>query len=187
MATDPDEVIVVGRLGAPHGVRGELHLHSYTNPVNNLLEYRPWLCRRRPAGRQANRRTTASDPSWQIFEFTHLRTHQDHYLASVAGYPEREDVAALRGMEIGVPRSQLPELDEQEHYWRDLIGAQVVSLNEELLGTVAGLLETGVHDVLRVRRPEPGQSELLIPFVKAYVVAVAPDKLTVDWDPAWNE
>ena len=96
-------------------------------------------------------------------------------------------MVALRGMEIGVPRSQLPELDEEEHYWRDLIGAQVVDLNEELLGTVAGLLETGVHDVLRVRRSEPGQSELLIPFVKAYVLAVTPDKLTVDWDPSWNE
>jgi len=90
-------------------------------------------------------------------------------------------------MEIGVPRSQLPELPEQEHYWRDLIGAQVVSVDDVLLGTVAGLLETGVHDVLRVRRVEPGQSELLIPFVRAYVVAVTPDTLTVDWDPSWND
>jgi len=187
MATDPDEVIVVGRLGAPHGVRGELHLHSYTTPVENLLGYQPWLCRRRPTGKQAKRRTQVGDAVWQSFEFTGLRTHQDHFLASVTGYAEREDVAKLRGMEIGVPRSQLPELPEQEHYWRDLIGAQVISLDDQLLGSVAGLLETGVHDVLRVRRTEPGQSELLIPFVRAYVVAVTPDTLTVDWDPTWND
>lgn len=185
MPQNPDEVIVVGRLGAPHGVRGELHVHSYTQPVENLLDYQPWVFRRRPAGRGGSRRSTKSD--WQALEIADLHTHQDHFLARVAGYPEREDVAKLKGMEIGVPRDQLPEPEGDEFYWRDLIGARVISTSDEELGVVAGLIETGAHDVLRVRRAEPGQSELLIPFVKAYVLAVSASELRVDWDPSWLE
>lgn len=174
---------MVGRLGAPHGVRGELHVHSYTQPADNLLDYQPWVFRRRPAGRAGSRRSRVDD--WQTLTLSDVRSHQDHFLARVDGYPEREDVATLKGMEIGVPRSQLPDPPADEFYWRDLIGARVVSVNDEELGTVAGLLETGVHDVLRVRRAEAGQSELLIPFVKSYVLSVSATELRVDWDPAW--
>lgn len=178
-----DEVIVVGRLGAPHGVRGEIHIHSYTTPADNLLDYQPWVFRRRPEGRKGSRRSTVAD--WQMLVVHDVRGHQDHYLGRIEGYPEREDVATLKGMEIGVPRSQLPEPETDEFYWRDLIGARVVDANQTELGVVAGLLETGVHDVLRVRRPEAGTSEILIPFVKAYLLSVTKEVIQVDWDPAW--
>ena len=114
-----------------------------------------------------------------------LRAHKDHFLGRIQGYVEREDIALLRGMEVGVPRGQLPDLELDEFYWRDLIGAQVVDLNNEVLGKVAGLIETGVHDVLRVRPMQEGQSEVLIPFVKTYILAVTADEIRVDWDPSW--
>jgi len=180
-----DEVIVVGRVGAPHGVRGDVHVHSYTTPFDNLLDYQPWLCRHRPAGRSGSRRSVAAD--WQSLDFLDVRTHQDHFLARIAGIEQREDLAPLKGMEIGVPRSQLPEPEEDEFYWRDLIGSRVVNTADAELGVVAGLIETGVHDVLRIRQPTPGQSELLIPFVARHVLNVTPTQLLVDWDPEWLE
>ena len=171
------DIVVVGRIGAPHGVRGDVHVHSYTSPPDNMLSYRPWLCRRsKPASGE-----------WQNLLCRDVRVHQDHFIAKVDGYGEREDVAQLRGYEIGVRRAQLPELDSEEHYWRDLMGCTVVSVQGQTLGRVAGLLETGVHDVLRVQRLEPGKKEILIPFVHAYVLEVSADQLTVDWDVEWME
>ncbi len=178
-----DEVIIVGRLGAPHGVRGEIHIHSYTSPVDNILDYQPWLFRRRPAGSRRSRPAASAD--WRALRVDAVRAHQDHFLGRIDGFPEREDVAALKGMEIGVLRQQLPDPDADEFYWRDLIGARVVDTQNTRLGVVCGLLETGVHDVLRVRPDQQGQSELLIPFVKTYVLAVSVDEIKVDWDPTW--
>ncbi len=190
-----DEVIIVGRLGAPHGVRGEVHIHSYTTPAENLLTYQPWLFRRRPLGRNANKRSyvSAADQEggqkggdqWYSLEVSELRSHQDHYLGRISGFAEREQVAELKGLQIGVPRRQLPDPDDDEFYWRDLIGAQVIDQADRVLGQVAGLLETGVHDVLRVRPEASGAGEILIPFVKAYVLSVSREQIRVDWDPQW--
>ena len=84
-----------------------------------------------------------------------------------------------------MPRRQLPDPDDDEFYWRDLIGAQVIDQADRVLGQVAGLLETGVHDVLRVRPEASGAGEILIPFVKAYVLSVSREQIRVDWDPQW--
>ena len=181
------EAIIVGRLGAPHGLRGEVHIHSFTTPIENILDYQPWFFRKRPAGRAGSKRNSgfASGSGWQQLEVRDVRAHTDHFLGRIQGYVEREEVALLKGREVGVPRRQLPDLELDEFYWRDLIGAQVVDTNDTVLGQVAGLLETGVHDVLRVRPPEEGQSEILIPFVKTYVLTVTMDVIRVDWDPSW--
>jgi 16S rRNA processing protein RimM len=81
---------------------------------------------------------------------------------------------------IAVPRSQLPEQDEDEYYWSDLIGMSVVNEANEQLGTVSNLLETGANDVLSVK----GESgEILIPFVDAVIkqVDAANRTIRVDW------
>jgi len=182
-----NEAIIVGRLGAPHGLRGEVHIHSYTTPAENILDYQPWFVRKRPAGRKGSKRGSVYAPSnlWRPLKVHDLRAHKEHFLGRVEGYVEREDVALLKGLEVGVPRSQLPDLQLDEFYWRDLIGTQVIATNDTVLGTVAGLIETGAHDVLRVRPAQAGQSEVLIPFVKTYVLSVSTGEIRVDWDPSW--
>ena len=61
----------------------------------------------------------------------------------------------------------------------------MIDQGDRVLGQVAGLLETGVHDVLRVRPEAGGAGEILIPFVKAYVLSVSREQIRVDWDPQW--
>jgi len=99
-----------------------------------------------------------------------------------------------------VSRASFPAATEGEYYWVDLIGLSVVNREGVVLGEVVGLMETGAHDVLRIRPPaltpegaavapakgarknaDPG--ELLIPFVAAYVdgVDMAARRITVDW------
>jgi len=109
----------------------------------------------------------------------------------LAGIDNRDDAAALKGVEIGVPAARLPEPSEDEFYWRDLIGREVRNLEGVALGTVADMMATGAHDVMVVN--DHG-AERLIPFVRAYVVSVAGaarasckrGPLLVDWQPDWN-
>lgn len=83
----------------------------------------------------------------------------------------------------------MPALAEGEYYWHQLIGLEVYGRSGQQrvsLGSVAGLLETGVHDVLVVRRTvESGEpQEQLIPYADSVVLAVdvAAGRIEVDWD-----
>jgi 16S rRNA processing protein RimM len=95
----------------------------------------------------------------------------------------------LRGARIFVPRSSFPSTTDDEYYWVDLIGADVVNRQGDALGRVSALIDTGPHSVLCVRRPDAatdaadGQAERLIPFVSAYVdtVDTAARRIVVDW------
>ncbi len=89
-----------------------------------------------------------------------------------------------------MPRSAFPTAGEDEFYWVDLIGAQVTNLQDESLGKVVGLLDNGVHTVLRVAYEAPAvddksakTAERLIPFVAKYVqsVDIEAGRIVVDW------
>ncbi|TXJ02536.1 MAG: ribosome maturation factor RimM [Neisseriales bacterium] len=100
--------------------------------------------------------------------------------AKLAGVDDRDAAFALKGTIVAVDREEFPDLDEDEFYWVDLIGLNVVNVQGESLGVVKDLMETGANDVL-VAKLE--QEERLIPFVAQYVVKVDMQnkQIIVDW------
>ena len=101
--------------------------------------------------------------------------------------PDRDSATALVGREIAVTRQQLPALDEGDYYWRDLLGLQVINLDDVTLGTVANLMETGANDVLVVESHSDGErQERLIPYIREQVIRhvdLEQGVIRVDWDP----
>ncbi|MGE0625434.1 MAG: ribosome maturation factor RimM [Pseudomonadales bacterium] len=160
-------VVVVGRVLAPYGVRGWVHVAAFTQPVENLAEYRPWLLAREDG------------TDWRPVTVRELRAHGQGLVVSLAGVEDRTAAERLRGLLIGVPEAALPEPAADEYYWRDLIGALVTDQEGRELGRVHSLMETGAHDVLVVRRTDG--TEVLIPFHDRYVLEVADGAIRVDW------
>ena len=102
-------------------------------------------------------------------------------VAELAGLTDRDAAAAMIGTDVYVPRSALPPTADQEYYWSDLEGMQVVRDSGEVLGPVASLIETGANDVLVVR----AERELLIPFALGSVIKdvdLANGVITVAWE-----
>ena len=158
--------VAMGRIGAPHGVKGWVRIQSETRPRENLLDYTPWYLgeEQRPC---------------RVLE---VRTQGKHLVARIEGIDSREQAAALTHGVIRVDRAVLPPAAEDEYYWADLEGLAVVAEDGTSLGTVDGLMETGANDVLVVR----GERERLIPFIQGSVVrevSLAEGRITVDWDP----
>jgi hypothetical protein len=85
-------------------------------------------------------------------------------------FGDRTAAEAMKGLLVGAPRDALPTTDEDEFYWADLVGLEVINAAGERLGKVAGLIETGANDVLRVVGDDG--TERLLPFVSAVVLAV---------------
>ena len=169
MLDNPIEPIVIGKIGAPYGVKGWVKLQSFLDPKDNILDYANWYI---------NRQGT-----WQAFEVKEIRPHGDGFVALLQGLNDRDEAAKLTNSSVAVARQMLPELeDSEQHYWVDLIGLEVVTESGEILGTIDSLLETGANDVLVVK----GQTEHLIPYVPdEYVIHVDLDAnlMTVNWDP----
>jgi len=170
-------IIVVGKLGAPYGIKGWLKVHSFTDDPQGIFDFSPWLI-----GQQGK---------WQSLEVVDWRRHNKGFIAKFAQVNDRDQAMAYTNVEISVDSAQLPALPEGEFYWRDLIGMSVITDKGYSLGIVDDLMETGSNDVLVVKANSKdafGQSERLIPFLTDSVIKdVKYDKkeITVDWDPGF--
>ena len=155
----------MGRVAAPYAVRGWIKIHTYTEYLDSLLDYPVWWL-----GKPGN---------WQPYTVLEGKPHSQFLVAQLEGVDDRNKSEAMVGMEIAVPRDEMPEADEGEYYWDDLIGLTVVNLLGETLGKVKGLIETGAHDVLKVE----GDRERLIPFTDPILQEVDLDsgRILVDW------
>lgn len=156
----------MGHIVAPYGVRGWIKIQPQTEAVDGLLSYpRWWLAR---------------DQGWQEYKVVEGRAHGATLVARLEGCDDRDQAMALRGLQVAVPRSELPPPEEGEFYWCDLIGLKVENTRGEKLGQVEEVFATGANDVLVVR----GERERLIPFIAPVVVGVELEnaRILVDWE-----
>jgi len=181
----PDDALEVGRIVDAWGVKGWIKVQPFSSEPDALLSSQRWFLKAsdnaaaaRPPGGAARQPASLAIGA--------ARRHGEFVVALPKGVADRAAAEALRGARIFVPRSSFPTAAEDEYYWVDLIGLEVVNRQGARLGTVAGLLDTGPHSVLRVL-PDPAGAgdapEVLIPFVAAYVdtVDLQGRRITVDW------
>lgn len=145
--------ILVGQFGAPHGVKGELRLKSYTQDPAAIGHYGP-----------------LSDASGaRSFEIAALRALKDDlFVVRVKGIATREAAEKLTNVALFLPRTALPAAQEDEFYHADLIGLAARTEAGEALGKIANILNFGGGDILEIAPPEGGET-LLVPFTKASV------------------
>ncbi|MGA9575614.1 MAG: ribosome maturation factor RimM [Lysobacterales bacterium] len=158
--------VALGYVSAVHGIRGWVKIHSWTRPMEAILQYQPWLLgeEKKPV---------------RILDG---RLQGKGLAVLLPGFDDREQAAALVGLQIFVRRDQLPATAKDEYYWSDLEGLEVKTTGGVVLGRVVRLMETGANDVLVVR----GNREHLVPFVQGqYVTRVDLEggEIEVDWDP----
>jgi len=166
---------VMGRIIAPYGIKGWVKIHAFTQDRATLLEYPTWWIRPRTGSAE-------SAVGWQEMEIEACREHGATLIAQLAGIGDRETAAALKGADIGVPRTALPVAPANEIYYADLVGLTVVNRQGVRMGQVARVQDFGAHPVLCVT-DEGSAVERMIPFVAAYVdgVDVAAGRIDVDW------
>ena len=167
-----ENYIVLGRLADPYGLRGWIKLYPYGDDPLGWAEMPAlWL--------------GSEGGPWREVGLRQLKLHGEGVVVLLDGVSDRTAAEALKGSLIGAPRDALPQTEEDEFYWADLIGLSVTNDAGESLGKVVGLLETGANDVLRVSAGEG--EERLIPFVDGVVKTVdrAAGVITVEWGLDW--
>jgi 16S rRNA processing protein RimM len=146
----------VARIGAPHGVRGEVKLWPFTGEPMAVLGYGP----------------LASEDGTTTIRIEALRPQGDFLVARLHGIADRSAAEKLRNVELYVARDLLPGLEEEgEFYHADLVGLTVTDRSGGALGTVAAIHNFGAGDLLEVR-PAAGGPTVLLPFTKTVVPVV---------------
>ena len=166
MSEESSTLIRLGFVGAPFGVRGWIKLRSHTDPPERLLDHRN--LRIGHGGFRRNYRIEASGRSGGALT------------VKLAGVEDRNQAQALRGSEICVPRSELPQRDDKDFYRADLIGCEVVNLDGTELGLVQHFIETPAQVLMVVR----GAEEFWIPAVPRHLrrVDLQARRVIVDWN-----
>ncbi|MGJ4957811.1 ribosome maturation factor RimM [Bradyrhizobium sp. HKCCYLRH2015] len=148
------KLICVARIGAAHGVRGEVRLWTFTEDPLAVLHFGP---------------LTTKDGS-RSFEVAKAREAKDHLVAAIKGVTDRNAAERLNGLELYVPRERLPETDDDEYYHADLIGLAAETTSGAPLGRVLAVHNFGAGDIIEIA--PPSGSTLMLPFTNAVVPTV---------------
>ena len=178
----PSDAVEVGRVVGAWGIQGGIKVKPFAADPQALFSSKRWFLREPDDARPARPGAAALPALLKIVE---AKEHGDGVVARAQEVADRDAAEALRGARIFVGRSSFPTAGADEYYWVDLIGLAVLNREEQLLGSVVGLLDTGAHSVLRVL-PEGGKGEAderLIPFVAQYIdeVDMPARCIRVDW------
>jgi 16S rRNA processing protein RimM len=169
----PADAVEVGRVLGAWGIKGWIKVLPFATDPQALFSTKRWHLRP-PEGESPG---VAPPP---LLRVTESREQGDFVVAGAQEVPDRNAAEALRGARVFVARSSFPTAGDDEYYWVDLIGCAVTNREGVALGTVADLIDTGAHSVLRV---VSGEEERLIPFVAAYIdtVDLPTRSIAVDW------
>ncbi len=173
--SDASETLVVGKIGAPYGVKGWARITAYTDTPEGIFDYAPWLIS------QDGKQVEVQVEQW--------RQQSKGLVAKLAGIEDRDQVDRLKNLEISIRNEQLPELEAGEFYWRELVGMQVVTEKGYNLGVVRELFETGSNDVMIVQanlKDAFAKKERMIPYLPEQVIKQvdrAARTIKVDWEP----
>ncbi|MFP5253304.1 MAG: ribosome maturation factor RimM [Actinomycetes bacterium] len=158
--------VVVGRIGRPHGVRGEVSVEPRTDEPDRRFVPGAVLATEGPG-------TGASVPGGRPDRLTvrAARWHQDRLLVSFEEVGDRTAAEAVRGLVLltEVPEDARPD-DPEEFYDHQLVGLRVVTTDGREVGEVRAVVHGAAQDLLAVRTDDAG--EALVPFVSALVPEV---------------
>lgn len=147
--------ICIARIGAAHGVRGEVRLWPFTEDPSSVAAY--GALQTKDGARQ--------------FTIRSLRAASDHLVVTLDGVTTRDEAERLNGLELYVAREKLPPTASDEFYHADLIGLAAVTAQNERIGDIVAVHNFGAGDIIEIRPADGGQT-LMLPFSKAVVPTV---------------
>lgn len=150
-----NDYLAVGKVVNTHGVRGELKVMPMTSDLSRF-DYLLFV-------------SVNYEGKLREFRVTGARFHKNMVLIKLQGVDTMDEAEKFKGQELLVHRKHARPLEEDEYFICDLIGLEVYE-EDQCLGTLADVLETGSNDVYVVK--QPGKRDLLLPALKSVVLKV---------------
>lgn len=147
-------LIKYGKITRAHGISGEVKLSTFSRELDILSSLKAIFIE------------TTPERSPEEYRVIKCRLQRGSAIIKLEGVDSVDDAEELKGKDVYIDDSQLPQLDEDEFYWFQLIGLDVYADDGSYLGTVESLIERAFQSVLVVK---DGDKELLIPLTEPFV------------------
>ncbi len=170
----PDRKVVLGRIVGAFGVLGWVKIESYTDPIDNILDYPVWQL--------------SEGSNWKPAKVITGRVTAKGVQAQLDSIADRTVAERSRGTLIAIARNELPEPKAGQYYWDDLVGLDAYSPEGGLLGRIEEIRSTPAHALLAIAGEHEGKRvEHLVPLVSERLLKVdlTTRRATVDWDSSW--
>ena len=157
---DNKDHVLIGEIIGAHGIKGTNKIRSYAESLS-LFKPGNSILVRESSGQEKNR------------EIKWVKPHTGTPLILFNGINDRSQAKALIGAKLYVPKEELAELEEDTHFWFDLIGMAVYTTEDKYLGQIESIIETGSNDVYVV---QDHKKEVLIPALESVVLDIDTQK-----------
>jgi 16S rRNA processing protein RimM len=147
----PPEFLIIGRILAPWGIRGEVKVEVVTDFPERFAPHKVVYLNTRQ------------------LEIESCRPHKEHLVVKLATVDSVEEAEKLRGQDLTIPRSELYPLSEGKYYAFQLIGLKVVTTEGKNMGKITDIMTTASNDVYIVKRKK---GEILIPAIEDVVKSI---------------
>lgn len=146
----PENLLLIGKIVRPHGLRGEIKIISFAESVETFNNLDTIYLKK-------------SDGSTQPLHISKARQNKNLIILGLKEVSTIDGAEEMRGIELFIDEKDLEELPEGEYYQRDLIGLSVLTVEGLELGIIKDIIPTGSHDLIVVKN---GSEEHLIPAIK---------------------
>ena len=167
--TEAAGLIHVGKVTKPQGIRGEVRVYSLSGQPENFRAY-PQLVLVEEDGQRRN------------YKVTSFRSQGSFAVVALEGVADRNRAEELVGCQVWVAEEYLAPLADDEFYWHDVMGAEVVDQEGNSLGNLTSLLAAGGTELMVVQLDG---NEMLIPSRPEFVVEIGPERIIVDLPPGF--
>jgi 16S rRNA processing protein RimM len=157
-----DDFFSVGKIIGVHGIDGNLKLYPYVESLS-IFKSGHTILLKNPDDRRESRIIKSG------------KRHKNFFRLTLKGIDNRNDAEKLIGSEVFIEKSKLPDLEEDEHYWFEIIGLDVFLDDGTFLGRVESIFQTGSNDVYVIRNSE-SNSEILVPAIQSVVTKIDLEK-----------
>ncbi|GAB4166103.1 MAG: ribosome maturation factor RimM [Rickettsiaceae bacterium] len=154
------KLILVGVISAAHGIKGEVLIKSYTTPKENILSLSIINSQQEPV------------------KLKKIRTKgNESFVCKIDLCTDRNKAESLKGTQLFCLRSSLPELLEEEYYFNDLKGLEVLDEHNNKVGVVTNVANFGAGDILEIKFNN--DKEEMLPFTKEVFPKITKDYIVL--------
>ncbi len=159
---DKQNIIVIGKIIATHGIKGWVTIQSYSYPKEKIINYKTFII---------------LNNSIKMIKIIDLKIMPKKVIIQIEDYVNIEQSQLLIGRNILIDNKDMPLLNKNEHYWKDLIGLDVFTSKDKYLGKVDFIFNNGANDVLALKNM--GQSSY-IALINEYIDIIPNEKIIVN-------
>ncbi len=167
-----DDMLRVGVIASTHGIKGEVKVFPTTEDVRRFDKLKKVYLNYESKGLRGNQIKECIE-----LEVTGVKYFKQFVILKFKGIDDINEIEKYKGMELYVTRDNAIPLKEGEYYIADLIGVQVLTDDDRVMGNIRDVLQTGANDVYIIKSNEEfGNRDIMIPAIKQCILNIDIEK-----------